>query len=70
MEANETNETRSSTVTVTTASGLSEEITVTQLDEVSSYFNQFNPDGSVSIKSSSEYNHPLATWAMALSNAA
>lgn len=70
LEANETNETRSSTVTVTTASGLSEEITVTQLDEVSSYFNQFNPDGSVSIKSSSEYNHPLATWAMALSYAA
>ena len=70
LKANSTFETRSSTVTVTTDSGLEEEITITQFDEVSLYFNKIKPDRSASRKSSSEYNHPLATWAMELSYAA
>lgn len=63
------NTTRTGTVTVQ-AGDMTETIAVTQFDEVSGYFNQINDDGSFSFKSSSDYNHPLATWAMGLSYAA
>ena len=63
-------ETRSATITVTTDTGNEKEIAVIQLNEPLSYFNTINADGSLTLNSSSEYNHALATWAMELSYAA
>ncbi len=67
-------EVRSATVTVTAHldddQKLEQELTVTHLNEPLSYFNTINPDGSLTLKSSDEYHHDLATWAMELSYAA
>ncbi len=67
-------EVRSATITVTAQlddnQKLEQKLTVTQLNEPLSYFNTINPDGSLTLKSSNEYNHDLATWAMELSYAA
>ncbi len=63
-------ETRSATITLVTDTGNEKEITVIQLNEPLSYFNTINADGSLTLNSSSEYNHALATWAMELSYAA
>ena len=63
-------ETRSATITLATDTGVKDEITVVQLNEPLSYFNTINNDGSLTLNSSSEYNHALATWAMELSYAA
>jgi len=69
-DTNNTNTVRKANICIKTGDFTLHEIEVIQLDEVSSYFNQINPDGSSGIKSSSEYNHGLATWAMELSYAA
>lgn len=45
-------------------------ITVTQLDYINYYFSEIDENGSIINKSSSEYNHFLAQWSMALSYAA
>lgn len=63
-------ETRSATITLETGTGNEKEITVVQLNEPLSYFYNINNDGSLTLNSSSEYNHGLATWAMELSYAA
>ena len=67
-------EVRSATITVTAQlddnQKLEQQLTVTQLNEPLSYFNTINPDGSLTLKSSDEYHHDLATWAMELSYAA
>ena len=68
-DTNNTNTVRKANICIKTGDFTLHEIEVIQLDEVSSYFNQINPDGSSGIKSSSEYNHGLATWAMKLSYA-
>ena len=61
---------REGTVTVQTGAE-TVTINVTQLDPVSGYFNQINSSRtSCTARSSNEYNHPLATWAMQLSYAA
>lgn len=62
----------SSSVVITIQAGtepqsIYETITVTQLDDIDSYFIQINSDHTSSVKPSSEYNHALATWAMWLS---
>ena len=49
---------------------LEEKIYIVQYDEFSEIFVQSNIDNSISLKSSSDYNHPLASWSMALSYAA
>lgn len=48
----------------------SDYIIVEQFDYVDFYFNEVDSDGNIAYKSSSEYNHSLATWAMELSYAA
>jgi len=63
------NTTRTGTITVQAGSVI-KTIEVTQFDKVSGYFNRSNSDGSISARASTEYNHPLATWAMELSYAA
>ena len=60
---------RTGTVTVQTGANI-EVIQVMQVDELSGFFNNFNPDGSLSLKASTEYSHPLGTFAMELSFAA
>ncbi len=45
-------------------------ITVTQLDYINYYFSEIDENGSITNKSSSEYNHLIAQWSMALSYAA
>lgn len=70
LGTNTTNDVRKATVFIESGGVTLHEINVTQLDEISSHFSQLNPDGSASVKSSEEYNHPLAQWAMALSYAA
>lgn len=45
-------------------------INVTQLDYINYYFSEIDENGSIINKSSSEYNHFLAQWSMALSYAA
>lgn len=47
-----------------------EEVAVTQLDRVSSCFNNIDSYGNVTAVTASDYNHRLATWAMELSYAA
>lgn len=49
---------------------LEEKINIVQYDVFSEKFVQLNIDNSISLKSSSDYNHDLATWAMELSFAA
>ena len=49
---------------------LEEKINIVQYDVFSEKFVQLNIDNSISLKSSSDYNHDLATWAMKLSYAA
>ncbi len=46
---------------------MSETIKITQLDPVSGYFNKIDANGVANQKPSTEYNNPLATWAMELS---
>ena len=43
---------------------------ITQLDKTSSFFCKFDSEGNIIHKDSSEYNHLLAQWSMALSYAA
>ena len=64
-----TTNTRIGTVTVQ-AGTISKTITVTQLDEVSEFFNPIKSDGSCETRPSTEYNHPLALWAMNLAYSA
>ncbi len=62
---------RKGKITVKTNDGKdSKEITVKQLDYVDFYFNEIDSEGNIAYKSSSDYNHALATWAMELSYAA
>ena len=68
---NDDNTTNSRTGTVTVQAGtISKTITVTQLDEVSEFFNPIKSDGSCETRPSTEYNHPLALWAMNLAYSA
>lgn len=68
---NDDNTTNSRIGTVTVQAGtISKTITVTQLDEVSEFFNPIKSDGSCETRSSKEYNHPLAKWAMDLAYSA
>lgn len=68
---NDDNTTNSRTGTVTVQAGtISKAITVTQLDEVSEFFNPIKSDGSCETRPSTEYNHPLALWAMNLAYSA
>lgn len=69
-KTNTANTVRKATVTIKSGETVLHEIGITQLDEISSYFNQLNPDDPSKVKTSSDYNHPLAAWAMALSYAA
>ncbi len=64
-----TTNTRIGTVTVQ-AGTISKTITVTQFDEVSEFFNPIKSDGSCETRPSTEYNHPLALWAMNLAYSA
>ena len=64
-----TNDTRTGTVTVQ-AGTVSKTITVRQFDEASEYFNPINSEGIGVTRPSTEYNHPLAQWAMKLAYAA
>ncbi len=65
------NNTNSQISTVTVQAGtISKTITVTQLDEVSEFFNPIKSDGSCETRPSTEYNHPLAKWAMDLAYSA
>lgn len=69
--ANDGSDTRTGTITLSTAHGTeSKSISVTQLDKVSNYFYNVSENGSFGRNSSSDYNHKLATWAMELSYAA
>lgn len=62
---------RSGRVIVNAENGTDTEIiTVTQLDYINYYFSETDENGSIINKSSSEYNHLLAQWSMALSYAA
>lgn len=65
-------ETRIATITLQDTDGydLSTVITITQYDAVTERFLDIEEDGTVTTRSSSEYNHALATWSMALSYAA
>lgn len=68
---NDDNTTNSRTGTVTVQAGtISKTITVTQLDEVSEFFNPIKSDGSCETRPSTEYNHLLALWAMNLAYSA
>ena len=68
---NDDNTTNSRIGTVTVQAGtISKTITVTQLDEVSEFFNPIKSDGINETRSSTEYNHPLALWAMNLAYSA
>lgn len=68
---NDDNTTNSRTGTVTVQAGtISKTITVTQLDKVSEFFNPIKSDGSCETRPSTEYNHPLALWAMNLAYSA
>lgn len=69
MKKDEINNSRTGTVTVQ-AGTISKTITVTQLDEVSEFFNPIKSDGSCETRPSTEYNHPLAKWAMNLAYSA
>ena len=66
---NEGNGIRDDRIRFSTASD-SEEVAVTQLDRVSSCFNNIDSYGKVTAVTASDYNHRLATWAMELSYAA
>ena len=66
---NEGNGIRGDRIRFSTASD-SEEVAVTQLDRVSSCFNNIDSYGNVTAVTASDYNHRLATWAMELSYAA
>ena len=55
---------------VNESSGIERTFSITQLDIASSYFCEFDSNGSIISKDSSQYNHNLATWAMELSYAA
>lgn len=66
---NEGNGIRNDRIRFSTASD-SEEVAVTQLDRVSSCFNNIDSYGNVTAVTASDYNHRLATWAMELSYAA
>ena len=66
---NEGNGIRDGRIRFSTASD-SEEVAVTQLDRVSSCFNNIDSYGNVTAVTASDYNHRLATWAMELSYAA
>lgn len=68
-QENGTNDTRTGTVTVQ-AGTVSKTITVRQFDEASEYFNPINSEGIGVTRPSTEYNHPLAQWAMKLAYAA
>lgn len=68
-DPNTQNSIRNATVTIKSGE-LEEKIKIVQYDEFSENFVQLNIDNTVSLKSSSEYNHSLATWAMELSYAA
>lgn len=68
-QKNGTNDTRTGTVTVQ-AGTVSKTITVRQFDEASEYFNPINSEGIGVTRPSTEYNHPLAQWAMKLAYAA
>lgn len=71
IEANDTSETRVGEIIIRSDSVESNVIRVTQLDQVSDYFYDIDSGNtSITMKASSEYNHPLATWSMYLSNAA
>ena len=69
MMKDEINNSRTGTVTVQ-AGTVSKIITVTQYDEASDFFNKINSDGINETRSSTEYYHPLAQWAMKLAYAA
>lgn len=66
---NEGNGIRDDRIRFSTSSD-SEEVAVTQLDRVSSCFNNIDSYGNVTAVTASDYNHRLATWAMELSYAA
>ena len=69
--ANDGSDIRTGTITLSTAHGTeSKTISVTQLDRVSSCFNNIDSYGNVTAVTASDYNHRLATWAMELSYAA
>ena len=68
-DANTSNFSRSGTIRIV-SDELEEEIKVVQYDEFSENFVELNNDNTISLKSSSDYNHDLATWAMELSYAA
>ena len=71
VSANDTFKTREGKITIKADELEPQEITITQLDTISDYFNEINSEHTALIvKGSSEYNHALATWAMYLSNAA
>ncbi len=62
---------RETTVTFANeSSGIEKTFSITQLDIASSYFCEFDSNGNITSKGSSQYNHNLATWSMALSYAA
>ncbi len=62
---------RETTVTFANeSSGIERTFRITQLDIASSYFCEFDSNGNITFKDSSQYNHNLATWAMELSYAA
>lgn len=69
VDPNSGKSTREATVKIKSGE-LLEKIDIVQYDELSEKFIQLNIDNTVSLKSSSEYNHSLATWAMKLSYAA
>lgn len=73
IQENTTDSTKTARVTVTAHGSLGDvlkTIEIIQYDKVTCLFNTINEDGTLSAKSSSEYNHELATWAMELSYAA
>ncbi len=66
---NNTSNTRIGTITVQ-AGTVSKTITVTQFDGVSELFNPINSNDTSETRASTEYNHPLAQWAMKLAYSA
>ena len=66
---NNTNNTRTGTITVQTGT-VSKTMTVTQFDGVSELFNPINSNDTSETRASTEYNHPLAQWAMKLAYSA
>lgn len=69
IHENEEGATRNGKVVFLTEKG-ADEVAVTQLDRVSSCFNNIDSYGNVTAVTASDYNHRLATWAMELSYAA